>query len=115
MTAERLRFSRDLHDLLGHTLSVMLVKAEAVRRLSRVDADTAAAQAADIEQIGRQALAEVRAAVTGYRGRGLATEGPANSEVARHSRGMERSGFREDRRIASDAADRPRLGPWTPH
>ncbi|XVQ89897.1 sensor histidine kinase [Microbispora siamensis] len=74
VTEERLRFSRDLHDLLGHTLSVMVVKAEAVRRLSRVDADAAAGQAADIEQIGRQALTEVRAAVTGYRGRGLTAE-----------------------------------------
>ncbi|MEU8057835.1 sensor histidine kinase [Microbispora bryophytorum] len=71
---ERLRFSRDLHDLLGHTLSIMVVKAEAVRRLARVDADASAGQAADIEQIGRQALTEVRAAVTGYRGRGLAAE-----------------------------------------
>ncbi|MEV7802920.1 histidine kinase [Microbispora sp. NPDC088329] len=74
VTEERLRFSRDLHDLLGHTLSIMVVKAEAVRRLSRVDADAAAGQAADIEQIGRQALTEVRAAVTGYRGRGLTAE-----------------------------------------
>ncbi|WP_432872773.1 sensor histidine kinase [Microbispora rosea] len=74
VTEERLRFSRDLHDLLGHTLSIMVVKAEAVRRLARVDADAAADQATDIEQIGRQALTEVRAAVTGYRGRGLTAE-----------------------------------------
>ncbi|MEU8197241.1 histidine kinase [Microbispora amethystogenes] len=74
VTEERLRFSRDLHDLLGHTLSVMVVKAEAVRRLTRVDAEAATAQAADIERIGREALAEVRAAVTGYRGRGLSAE-----------------------------------------
>ncbi|MDP9869919.1 MULTISPECIES: sensor histidine kinase [Streptosporangium] len=71
---ERLRFSRDLHDLLGHTLSVMVVKAEAVRRLAPRDAEAAARQAADIETIGRQALTEVRAAVTGYRGRGLSAE-----------------------------------------
>lgn len=71
---ERLRFSRDLHDLLGHTLSVMVVKAEVVRRMAARDPDAAARQAADIERIGRQALAEVRAAVTGYRGRGLAAE-----------------------------------------
>ncbi|MCT9930359.1 sensor histidine kinase [Planotetraspora sp. A-T 1434] len=71
---ERLRFSRDLHDLLGHTLSVMVVKAEAVRRLAPRDAEAAARQATDIEQIGRQALTEVRAAVTGYRGRGLTAE-----------------------------------------
>ncbi|GAA4574365.1 sensor histidine kinase [Planotetraspora kaengkrachanensis] len=74
VSEERLRFSRDLHDLLGHTLSVMVVKAEAVRRLAPKDADGAARQAADIEQIGREALTEVRAAVTGYRGRGLAAE-----------------------------------------
>ncbi|WP_329079803.1 sensor histidine kinase [Streptosporangium sp. NBC_01469] len=71
---ERLRFSRDLHDLLGHTLSVMVVKAEAVRRLAPRDAEAAARQAADIEAVGREALTEVRAAVTGYRGRGLAAE-----------------------------------------
>lgn len=71
---ERLRFSRDLHDLLGHTLSVMVVKAEVVRRMAPRDAAAAARQAADIERIGRRALAEVRAAVTGYRGRGLAAE-----------------------------------------
>ncbi len=71
---ERNRFSRDLHDLLGHTLSVMVVKAEAVRRVIPTDPHTAAAQAADIEQIGRRALVEVRAAVTGYRGRGLTDE-----------------------------------------
>ncbi|MEU8040469.1 histidine kinase [Streptosporangium sp. NPDC049078] len=71
---ERLRFSRDLHDLLGHTLSVMVVKAEAVRRLAPRDAEAAARQAADIEAVGREALTEVRAAVTGYRGRGLEAE-----------------------------------------
>jgi two-component system sensor histidine kinase DesK len=71
---ERLRFARDLHDLLGHTLSLIVVKAEAVRRVLPGDAVTAADQAADIERIGRQALTEVRAAVTGYRGRGLTAE-----------------------------------------
>ncbi|MEV0969898.1 sensor histidine kinase [Microtetraspora glauca] len=74
VTEERLRFSRDLHDLLGHTLSVIVVKAEAVRRLIPRDTEAAAGQAADIERIGREALTEVRAAVTGYRGRGLAAE-----------------------------------------
>nr|WP_062332300.1 histidine kinase [Herbidospora sakaeratensis] len=74
VSEERLRFSRDLHDLLGHTLSVMVVKAEVVRRLAPSDGAAAARQAADIEEIGRQALTQVRAAVTGYRGRGLAAE-----------------------------------------
>jgi two-component system sensor histidine kinase DesK len=71
---ERLRFARDLHDLLGHTLSVVVVKAEAVQRLARRDPGQAERQAGDIETIGRQALAEVREAVTGYRAGSLAEE-----------------------------------------
>ncbi|WP_030588351.1 sensor histidine kinase [Streptomyces rimosus] len=71
---ERLRFSRDLHDLLGHTLSVIVVKAEAVRRLAPRDVDAALGQAADIEAVGRQALTEIREAVTGYREGSLGTE-----------------------------------------
>ncbi|MDI6104194.1 sensor histidine kinase [Actinoplanes sp. NEAU-A12] len=65
---ERLRFAQDLHDLLGHTLSLIVVKAEVVRRLTLTDPRRAAAEAADIEGIGRTALTEVREAVTGYRG-----------------------------------------------
>jgi len=71
---ERLRFSRDLHDLLGHTLSLMVVKAELARRLAPSNPDAAAREAGDIEVIGRRALAEVREAVTGYRERILADE-----------------------------------------
>jgi two-component system sensor histidine kinase DesK len=71
---ERSRFSRDLHDLLGHTLSVMVVKAQAVRRLAERDPAGAAAHGGDIEAIGRQALAEVRDAVAGYRTARLSQE-----------------------------------------
>lgn len=71
---ERLRFSRDLHDLLGHTLSVVVVKAEAVRRLAHRDVEAALGQAADIEAVGRQALTEIREAVSGYREGSLVTE-----------------------------------------
>jgi two-component system sensor histidine kinase DesK len=71
---ERLRFARDLHDLLGHTLSLIVVKAEVVRRLAERDPAAAAAQAADIEEVGRRALAEIREAVTGYREAGLTAE-----------------------------------------
>jgi two-component system, NarL family, sensor histidine kinase DesK len=71
---ERLRFARDLHDLLGHTLSVIVVKAEVIRRLTERDPAGAAAAARDIEQIGRTALTEVREAVTGYRDRPFAAE-----------------------------------------
>ncbi|MFE9629968.1 sensor histidine kinase [Streptomyces sp. NPDC006463] len=71
---ERLRFSRDLHDLLGHTLSVIVVKSEAARRIAPRDMDAALAQVADIESVGRQALTEIREAVTGYREASLAGE-----------------------------------------
>ncbi|MFF3905027.1 sensor histidine kinase [Streptomyces sp. NPDC001848] len=71
---ERLRFSRDLHDLLGHTLSVIVVKSEAARRLATRDLDAALAQVTDIESVGRQALTEIREAVTGYREGSLGTE-----------------------------------------
>ncbi|MFJ9723266.1 sensor histidine kinase [Streptomyces sp. NPDC101209] len=71
---ERLRFSRDLHDLLGHTMSVIVVKSEAARRLAPRDLDAALAQITDIESVGRQALTEIREAVTGYREGSLGTE-----------------------------------------
>ncbi len=72
--AERERIARDLHDLLGHTLSVIVLKSELAARLVRADPDRAVAEANDIEQIGREALGEVRAAVAGYRARGLGAE-----------------------------------------
>ncbi len=72
--AERERIGRDLHDLLGHTLSVVVVKAELAGRLVRVNADRAAVEIGDVERIARDALGEVRAAVTGYRAGGLAAE-----------------------------------------
>lgn len=71
---ERLRFARDLHELLGHTLTLIVVKAQVVRRLAHDDPERAAAAATDIEQIGRQALIEVRETVTGYRERGFTDE-----------------------------------------
>ena len=72
--AERERIARDLHDLLGHTLSVIVLKSELAARLITADPDRAVAEVHDIERIGREALGEVRAAVTGYRSRGLGAE-----------------------------------------
>jgi two-component system sensor histidine kinase DesK len=71
---ERLRFPRDLHDLLGHTLSVIVVKSEAARRPADGDVAAAQAQLGDIEAVGRQALTEIREAVTGYRQGSPSTE-----------------------------------------
>lgn len=74
VTAERLRFSRDLHDLLGHTLSLIVVKAELAKRSASRDPRVAQREAGEIEQIGRRALAEVREVVSGYGQRTFATE-----------------------------------------
>ncbi|MEW1687675.1 sensor histidine kinase [Streptomyces sp. NPDC091265] len=64
---ERLRLARDLHDLLGHSLSLITLKSELAGRMLPDHPDQAAAQVADIEQVSRQALVDVRGAVTGYR------------------------------------------------
>jgi two-component system sensor histidine kinase DesK len=67
VTQERLRFARDLHDLLGHSLSVIALKAELAGRLLPAHAHRAAKEVAEIDAVARGALAEVRQAVTGYR------------------------------------------------
>lgn len=72
--AERERISRDMHDLLGHTLSVITLKAELAARLVERDPARAAAEIREVEQVSRAALAEVREAVSGMRTRGLAGE-----------------------------------------
>ncbi|MFI8302141.1 sensor histidine kinase [Streptomyces sp. NPDC085927] len=64
---ERLRLARDLHDLLGHSLSLITLKSELAGRMLPDHPDRAARQVADIEQVSRQAMADVREAVTGYR------------------------------------------------
>jgi len=72
--AERERIARDLHDLLGHTLTVITVKLDLARRLLSHDSDRARNEVVEAEQIARNALAEVREAVSGYRAEGLDTE-----------------------------------------
>jgi two-component system sensor histidine kinase DesK len=72
--AERERIARDLHDVLGHTLSVIVLKTELAGRLINTDPARAAAEVADVEQIARKALSEVREAIGGYRAEGLAAE-----------------------------------------
>ncbi|MFG2086151.1 MULTISPECIES: sensor histidine kinase [unclassified Spirillospora] len=67
VTEERLRFSRDLHDLLGHSLSLIAVKSELAMRTVGADPDRAVAEMADVRRTAREALREVRAAVNGYR------------------------------------------------
>ena len=64
---ERNRFARDLHDILGHSLTVITVKAELANRLLDVDPARARAELDDLERLSRDALADVRRAVEGYR------------------------------------------------
>lgn len=97
VTEERERFSRDLHDLLGHTLSVMVVKAQAVRRLAERDPRAAAAHAEDIEQVGRTALLEVREAVDATRSSSLA------EELQAAERALDAAGIRSE--VAWEAGD----------
>lgn len=72
--AERERIGRDLHDLLGHTLSLVAIKAELARKLIARDGAAAARELADIERVARESLAQVREAVTGMRAPALAAE-----------------------------------------
>ncbi len=72
--AERERIARDLHDVLGHTLSVIVLKAELAGRLMGRDDARAAAEIADVEKTARTALSEVREAIGGYRAKGLRAE-----------------------------------------
>jgi two-component system sensor histidine kinase DesK len=79
--AERERIARDLHDVLGHTLSVIVLKAELAGRLIERDPQRAAQEIADVEKTARTALSEVREAIGGYRSQGL----PAEMEYARNT------------------------------
>ncbi|WP_197288880.1 sensor histidine kinase [Nocardia sp. NRRL S-836] len=74
VTKERLRFARDLHDLLGFSLSAITLKSELSRRLIGKDDERARQELTEILQISRQALADVRAVASSYRELSLATE-----------------------------------------
>ncbi len=96
VAAERERIARDLHDILGHSLTAIAVKAGLARRLTQRDADQAAAEIADVERLAREALADVRATAAGYRDVSLAAE----LAVARSV--LEAAGIRADLPTAVD-------------
>jgi two-component system sensor histidine kinase DesK len=73
-TAERERIGRDLHDLLGHTLSLITLKLELARKLAERDPPGSRRELEEAERVARHALAEVRSAVTGIRSADLAAE-----------------------------------------
>jgi two-component system sensor histidine kinase DesK len=84
--AERERIARDLHDVLGHTLSVVVLKSELAGKLMGSDAERARREIGEVEQIARKALAEVREAIRGYRADGL------SAEIARARRTLDAAG-----------------------
>jgi two-component system, NarL family, sensor histidine kinase DesK len=71
---ERLRLARDLHDLLGQTLSMITLKSELARHLVTEEPDRCVQELAEIEHVARQTLCEVREAVAGYRQPQLSSE-----------------------------------------
>jgi two-component system, NarL family, sensor histidine kinase DesK len=87
-TAERERIARDMHDVLGHSLSLIVLKSELARRLLASQPARAALEIAEIETAARQALAEVRRTITGYRSEGFA------SELTRAAQVLETAGVR---------------------
>ena len=72
--AERERIRRDLHDLLGHTLSVIVLKSELAAKVAERDPQRSVEEVRDVERISRNALTDVRAAVSGHRAQGLSGE-----------------------------------------
>ncbi|ALN85007.1 sensor histidine kinase [Lysobacter capsici] len=72
--AERERIGRDLHDLLGHTLSVVVLKSQLAARLLEHDKKAAQDQICEVERVAREALTQVREAVAGIRANGLQAE-----------------------------------------
>ncbi|MCX4097571.1 sensor histidine kinase [Nocardia sp. alder85J] len=87
ISEERNRVARDVHDILGHSLTVITVKTELAQRLLDLDPDRARAELADVERLAREALAGVRDTVGGLREVGLAGE-LANARTALHAAGI---------------------------
>jgi len=81
--AERSRIARDLHDLLGHSLTAITLKSGLARRLAATGSEQALTEITEVEQLSRQALGEVRAAITGYRDVTLAGELARGRELLR--------------------------------
>jgi two-component system sensor histidine kinase DesK len=88
VSEERLRFARDLHDLLGHSLSVIALKSELAERLAARDPQRAAEHVTEIKDVAREALTEVRQAVSGYRQPTLVGE-LAGAQMALRAAGIE--------------------------
>jgi two-component system sensor histidine kinase DesK len=93
--AERERIARDLHDVLGHTLSVIALKSELASKLADRDPGRAIDEIRDVEQIARQALTDVRRAIEGYQQRGL------SGELQNAARALNAAGIRLETQVAA--------------
>lgn len=105
VTEERLRFARDLHDLVGHSLSVIAVKSELAGKLTTIDTDRAAAQMAEVRALAQDSLRQIRSAVRGYRVLDLA------SEIASVQAILEADGVRCKVDLPDGAVDPEAAGP----
>ncbi|MDT8915944.1 histidine kinase [Amycolatopsis sp. PS_44_ISF1] len=97
--AERSRIARDLHDLLGHSLTAITVKSNLARRLAVKGVERSVDEITAVETLSRQALADVRAAVSGYRDVTLA------GELARGRELLRAAGILADLPTAVDVVD----------
>jgi len=106
---ERNRMARDLHDILGHSLTVITVKAELAGKLIDADPDRARAEIADLERLSRDALADVRRAVTGFR------EVTLSGELARAREALRAADIRAELPTATDdvPSDLREVFAWT--
>lgn len=109
LEGERNRFARDLHDIMGHSLTVIAVKAELARRLLEVGDGRTGGELADLERLSRDALADVRRAVHGYR------EITLPGELARARGVLSAAGIRADLPSSADdvAGELRELFAWT--
>lgn len=105
---ERSRVARDVHDILGHSLTVITVKAELAGRLMDAGSPTARDEVAQIEQLSRGALADVRATVHGYRGVSI------SGELAAARAALESAGVAPELPGSTDQvpSDRRELAGW---
>ncbi|GIE31833.1 histidine kinase [Actinoplanes italicus] len=106
VTEERLRFARDLHDLVGHSLSVIAVKSELAGKLTAIDTERAAAQMAEVRGLAQDSLRQIREAVRGYRILDLA------SEIASVQSILEADGVRCKIDLPPDAVAPEAAGPF---
>src|SRR5699024_10501705 len=88
LVEQRSRIAQDLHDILGHSLTVISVKSELAERMLDVDTDRARAELKDVERLTRDALADVRSTTAGLRGVSLPGE-VAAARDALESAGIE--------------------------